>query len=539
MLAASSTNVTKSSTMAVMTLRAAIRSWNQGDVPGCLVVCEDAAPRGGSQARALAVLHARALARVRRWNDVVTTLDTAFATEPEPRAARVLRAIANLRGGLRADGGARLAAELAGRSGRRPIDSEGYLALAIAAYDARDFARARAALGHIRVASGILRARALECAGWIEKMEGRGAAARTAFQEALALLDAANGHDYLLEANLLTILGNLAVEALATDEWFELESRRLNLETWSAASAWSRFWRALNRSIAAEIDGLGSDALVHAREAARVAPSPAFALLAQCRRAEVLHAYGEMIGFADIASEMYERVQGLDLSGLRIFEEVNVIAVVAETLAMLGDHVRARAAMGMLDALDDQQRALLDDEPAKRAYLTATRALIADAAGETLRALHAARSAFVTYRDLGHTRRAVTIALRIRTLARDADVRAYIERATSALPAGSWMRERAAGIARVHGDATLAALSRGESEVLAMVLDGRATEEIALARARTTQTIRNTVSALLKHFAVRSRGELMRECARRGIRVGDAIALQPETETSSVRRSEG
>jgi DNA-binding CsgD family transcriptional regulator len=521
----------------VMTLRAAIRCWNRGDVLGCLAACTEAAPHAGRQAHALAVLHARALARLRRWNDVIEVLDAAFADTIEPRAARVLRAIANARGALHYDAIEALNIELRGAGGRRGIDAEGYLALAIVAFDARDVAGSRAALSHVHVAPGVLRARVLECAGWIEKMEGNAAAARERFQAALAMLDAGRARDYLLEANLLTILGNFAVEALAIDEWFDLEQRRLNLETVSAPPAWSRFWHAMNRSIAAEIEGLGSDALIHAREAMRAAPSAAFALLAQCRRAEVLHAYGEMMGFADIASEIYERLQELETATLRAFEEVNVIAVVAETLAMLGDHVRARATLERLDALDVEQRALLADEPAKRAYLTATRALICDAAGETLRALHAARDAFTTFRDLGSTRRALTLALRIRTLTGDPDVRAYVDRHAALLPAASWLRARAAGVARVHGDAMVARLSRSEREVLAMVLDGRSTEEIALARARTPQTIRNTVSALLKHFAVRSRSELMRECDRRGIRAGDATSPQPAMETSSEQQS--
>jgi len=53
--------------------------------------------------------------------------------------------------------------------------------------------------------------------------------------------------------------------------------------------------------------------------------------------------------------------------------------------------------------------------------------------------------------------------------------------------------------------------------VLKLLCDGKTTREIASLRRRSAQTIRNTVSRILRAFAVPDRAALVRECVRRGI----------------------
>ncbi len=509
-----------------MTLREAIGAWRAGDAAACIDAC-DAASATGRHREAIAVLYARSLTRLRRNADALRILTETFGEGPWPAKARLLQRIALARIARSEDGIAALSEE--GRQVSRRARAEVALALGLLEYDLRHFANARTALAGVPTTAGVLYSRALECVGWIDKAEGNVDGARAAFDEALKMLETASTRDLLLEANLLAIIGNLAVESLDIARWQKLETRWDTLGEAARYPAWARFWHAMNRSMAAEMDGRAASALHHAREAVGVAPSAAFALLAQCRRAEVLHAYGEMIGFADLASEIYDALTQLDHSALADFEEINVIAVVAETLALLGDAGRSRAVLQSLDNLGMDQKALLHDEPAKVAYLTATGALVDDLSGNTLRALHGARKAFQSFRDLGHARRAVGIALRIGTLAADPSIRGYLETTTSELPAASWVRARAVEIVSTYGDPTLAALSRSERDVLTMLCDGMSTADIAAARDRSAQTIRNTVSGLLRTFGVRSRSALLAECARRRVKPLDLNALSPDS----------
>jgi DNA-binding NarL/FixJ family response regulator len=69
----------------------------------------------------------------------------------------------------------------------------------------------------------------------------------------------------------------------------------------------------------------------------------------------------------------------------------------------------------------------------------------------------------------------------------------------------------------VVADPGVAALSRTERAVLMMLCEGKTTVEIAQARGRSKQTIRNTISRILTAFGVADRPALLRECLRRGI----------------------
>ena len=66
----------------------------------------------------------------------------------------------------------------------------------------------------------------------------------------------------------------------------------------------------------------------------------------------------------------------------------------------------------------------------------------------------------------------------------------------------------------------VAELTQGERAVLEMMCEGKSTAEIADARNRSKQTIRNTVSRILAAFQVADRSALLRECLRRGIIAG-------------------
>src|ERR1700761_726608 len=128
---------------------------------------------------------------------------------------------------------------------------------------------------------------------------------------------------------------------------------------------------------------------------------------------------------------------------LRTFEEVNALTNAAETLALLGDSRSAAAALRSHDVLSPVQKALLRDEPIKTAYLAYVEALVADAAGDTLRAGHRYRAALSGFRTLGLDRRVLVVGLRLADLTADADLARALWPAAAALPAASWLRVEA------------------------------------------------------------------------------------------------
>ena len=197
-----------------MNLREAIRAWRDGDAAACNEACH-AAAAGTQDTGAVALL--RALGDCAGTLIALKILDAAFGEERLPEKARVLRTIALARID-RSDAVIAALTEEVHRGSRR-AGAEAALALGLLEYDARNFVAARAALAKSSYDCRRPYARALECAGWIAKAEGDVDGARARFDEALGALDAAATRDALLEANLLAIIGNLAVEALDVARW--------------------------------------------------------------------------------------------------------------------------------------------------------------------------------------------------------------------------------------------------------------------------------------------------------------------------------
>jgi DNA-binding CsgD family transcriptional regulator len=283
------------------------------------------------------------------------------------------------------------------------------------------------------------------------------------------------------------------------------------------AMAYYRFWHEMNRSMGDETYGRPRDALHAARKAAAAAPSDAFRIFAHCRRAAVLLAYDELLGYEDLAATIRAEFDAIDIGALHAFEEVNLPAVIVATLASIGDAAGAASALERLNALSAAQLAVLTDEPLERGYLTYVEALVADANGDTFSAQHGYRDALRAFRETGAVRRAVVTALRLIDLNADESAQRYVDAHVASLPAESWLRARAAKASGRRNDPLLAELTRAEREVLELLYEGRSTADIAAIRGRSPQTIRNTVSMLLKAFGVGNRAALISECRRRSL----------------------
>jgi DNA-binding CsgD family transcriptional regulator/predicted negative regulator of RcsB-dependent stress response len=500
---------------------AALESWLAGDPERTLTLCDALRADEARSPRAV-LLRARVLVRTRRPLEAIALLETLrpeTLTAGEAVTAAMLLGTAYARSGETSRGLAVLdaaAARAEATGAETEIRSEIALGVALALYQRRDFEAAANALAGVAPASGVVYARALECRGWIAKARGDLAAAAAAFEAALAQLDRSHQRDRFLEANLVATAAYLAVEVLDFARYDALLIRAQAVPWETSGLEYNRFWLEMTRSMADEIAGRPREALEAARNATRCAPSSAFRAFAECRRASVLFAYGELLGYEDLAAAIRAELEAIGVRSLHEFEEINLPVMVAETLAVIGDGRGAAAALRKLDAMSPAQRALLRDEPLKRAYLTFVEGLVADANNDALRAQHRYRDALERFGAMGVMRRALLAALPLGDLSGDEAVLAFIDDQVRALPASSWVCRRAARRRAWSGDPKLAALTRAEREVLELLHDGKSTAEIAAIRGRSPQTIRNTVSKLLQTFGVGNRQALLTECTRRG-----------------------
>ena len=496
----------------------ALSAWFAGDAERTLTLCDQLGDEAASSRAVL--LRARALLRLRRNREAIVLLESPSFDRTgagEAATAAMLLGTAYARSGD-VQRGLAILSEAALRADTADIGvrSEIALGIALAHYQRHDFDAAGAALDDVDAAGDIVYARALECRGWIAKCRNDFGATVDAFEASLAQLDRCRQFDRFLEANLVAALSYVAVELLDFARWETLLERAGRMQWESSGLEYYRFWVEMNRSMADEIAGRPREALQAARNAAEYAPSSAFRLFAQCRRAAVLFSYGELLGFEDLAASIRTEFESIDLRLLHEFEEVNLPVVVAETLALIGDGAGAAAALHRIDTMSRAQLALLHDEPMKRAYFAFVEGLVADANNDAFRAQHRYRDALRTFTDIGMTRRAVVAALRLCQLNRDPVLLAFVEERARALPASSWIRTESARLGAWRNDPLLAELTRAEREVLELLYEGKSTAQIAAVRARSAQTIRNTVSKLLRTFAVDNRQALIKECSRRG-----------------------
>ncbi len=504
----------------VATFAEAERAWLDGDAERCLELCDRVASDDPATDPALVHLRARVLVRLRRHDEAIASLSAAFgedgARDASPVAAMLLGTAYARSGDV--ERGLALLHEASRRAQTANVATRSEIALgiALAHYRMHDFEATERALDDVDPASGIVYARALECRGWIAKCRNDFSGAVTAFEAALAELDRCAQLDRFLEANLVATLGYIAVELFDEARWTAYDARARSIGWDASGLEYYRFWMEMTRSMAAELGGRPRDALQAARNAAIAAPSPAFALFAQCRRAAVLFSYGEMLGYEDLAGSIRSELDAIDLTRLHEFEEINLPVVVAETLALIGDGAGAAAALQRLETMSPQQLASLQDEPMKRAYLAFVDGLTADANSDSFSAQHRYREALRVFSHLGMARRALLSALRLGELNGEPELLAFVAERARALPARSWIRARAARFAAWQTDPLLAELTRADREVLELLQEGKSTADIAALRGRSAQTIRNTISKLLKTFSVDNRQALVREWSSRG-----------------------
>lgn len=316
-------------------------------------------------------------------------------------------------------------------------------------------------------------------------------------------------------AGVLAVLATTAVETLNFGQWSVVEERAARVDLGCAGFSELEFRLHWGRSMLHEVNGRPDDALASARAVCRTAASEATDLLGRCRRAAVLLRYGERLAYRDLALSIRCKFEALDLRSIRDWTSAMLPVEVAEMLAFMGDPDGAANALRSTHAITNLPPPPDSEIPVRLAMHAYAIGVVADAAGGSLQAQRCYRRAFEAYRGIGFTRRAMSVALRLAEMTGDEEFAAFVDGHARALSPQSWIRARLAAVTVQRRDPVLQRLSRAEREVLAYLVDGRSTAEIAAARNRSPQTTRNTVSKLLSIFGVGSRSALLREVARR------------------------
>jgi DNA-binding CsgD family transcriptional regulator/tetratricopeptide (TPR) repeat protein len=501
-----------------------MRAWFTGDFEGCLALCDRVRPHDVDMVSQLALLRARALLRVQRPDDaikVVSDVFVAHGTLDASLTARMLLGTAHVRRGDYRHGLDILEAAYRASPDAHPtIRSEIALSIALGHYCVRELDDAERALDLVSPAADIVHARALEHRGWIAIARSDYAAATHSFSGALRRLDGCRHYDRFLEAQGIFALSMLAAERLDRATWIFVEHRSERFD-WSASGLVApQFWVGIYSSMVYEADGRTSEALRLAGDAEQLVVSSVLSLLAQCRRAAILRNAGERFGHADLVRRMRAELDALDVSTLQGDDQLIPLSV-AEEVAYCGDVVGARMLLKRYDAMGSPSGATaLANDPRLRASRAFVDGVVADAAGDRQQAHHHYRQAFQTFKRVGYDRRALLAALRIGEITGQTYLLDYVDHTLRKMSDHSPLRVRARRHNPLLKDPVVAELSSTERTVLEMVCEGKSTAEIAAARGRSTQTIRNTVSRILTAFAVADRSALVRECVRRGIIAG-------------------
>ena len=501
-----------------------MRAWFTGDFEGCLALCDRVRPHDVDMVSQLALLRARALLRIQRPDDaikVVSDVFVAHGTLDASLTARMLLGTAYVRRGDYRHGIAILEEAYRASPDAHPtIRSEIALSIAFGYYCLRELEDAERALDLVSSDADIVHARALEHRGWIAVARSDYAAATDNFSGALRRLDGCRHYDRFLEAQGIVALSMLAAERLDRQTFIFAEHRSGRFD-WSASGLVSpQFWVGVYGSMMYEVDGRTADALRLAGDAEDLAGTSVLRLLAQCRRAAILRNTGERFAHADVVRRLRRDLDALDVTTLQ-GDHQQIPMSVAEEIAYCGDVIGARTLLKRYDALEPPPGATaLANDPRLTASRSFVDGVVADAAGDRQQAHHHYRHAFQVFKRVGYERRALLAALRIGELTGQTYLLDYVDRTLRKISDHSPLRARARRHNPLLKDPVVAELSQTERTVLEMVCEGKSTAEIADARNRSKQTIRNTVSRILTAFEVADRSALVRECLRRGIIAG-------------------
>jgi len=488
----------------------AVSSLLAGDFEDALDRC-DALDRQGEGAPEVASLRARALLRLDRCSEALEVLGFTGAEGPTSDADPMRRMLIGV--ALTRSGDAERGLEHLRRirpvveCSHASIRSEVALSIGLAHYALRHLDSAEAALDEVNVEDDVVYARSLEYKGWIACARGSHHEGAAMFVAALTKLEHCKAYDRFLEANCLQALAHLAVDGLDRQAWQAVSVRRARVR-WDAKGLGHLLFR-LSMSTATfqnDVEGQPMEAAVEARRAYEIAPTPAYRIQALCKRASIARSAGERIAQNDHVQAAVDAFRTLNVSALSADERI-VSLTIAEELANAGRPSEARS---HLDAYCRDRPAIgtlaIGGDPRRETYEQLVAGQVAEA--------EAARSeATSLYRRVlkksmkSSLRHGVIAAIRLADVAGDTSyLRGYAALAAREVRESSWIHE---SLKRMSSMDTLGSLTAPQSECLTMMSRGYTNSQIAHARGRSVNTVRNQVSTLFELFGVRNRAQLI------------------------------
>jgi DNA-binding CsgD family transcriptional regulator len=497
-----------------MTVSEAREAFFHGDFERALSLCDAVVPPDDEARLELALLRARTLIRLDQVDRAVEILHAAApaAAGPDQRVTlKMLLGAAYVRLGQVHRGITVLRGTLDASPELHPtIRAELVLNLGIAWFRLGDYDEANRLLSEISPNADIVYARALEYLGWIAQARADFPAAARAFQESLVALRGGAHSDRYVEASSLYGLAMLVPELLLVGDWAMLEPwlRRFD---WPVSGVVSfRFWTLIASALMYEVVGDVAAAREAARLAEGLAADDGHRVVALCRLAATFRAIGEMQGHAEFlarARSAYDTLNVLDLSSdLRLLP-----LYLAEELVAGGDADGAYALLVRYrEVIVPAAHVPTLEYERWCAMANSVEAMIREARGDRDGAVSLFASAFRTFSSHGYRRRAASLALRLARLTGKKRYERYTEDALREVHPGFWMARELSALR--GGNAP--ALTRTESEILALVVRGLSYKQIATKRSVSWKTVGNHVQALFRKFGVRSRAELAAEALR-------------------------
>lgn len=490
----------------------AFSAWFEGEFECCLGCC-DALEAQGDGTREVTLLRARALLRIDRPAealDVLERLPAEGESSDGELTRRMLIASALTRLGNAERGLEELRRIRALMQRSHPaIQSEVTLNIGLAYYALRNLEAADAALDAIPSGADIIHARSLEYKGWVASARGDYRTAAAFFSDALTRLDGCQRHDGFLELNCLQALAHLAVDGLERSSWQTIVTRRASLRSEAGSLSYPEFRLTLSAAtFENDIEGRPVEATVEARRAYDLAPTPAFRVLALCKRASIARHAGEPIAQLDHLQAAVDAFAAIDVRNLNGDERLVPLAV-AEELANASRSAEARRYFEAYRARSTTGGTLaVTGDSRREAYEQLVEAQILEAESRKSEAASLYRK--VQDRSMvSSVRCALIAAIRLGYLTGDTrHLLGYAELAAREVRSSSWIHS---ALKNLRIGSAVSSLSSVQSECLLMVCRGYSNGKIAQLRGRSENTVRNQVATLFETFNVRNRAELTAE----------------------------
>ena len=487
--------------------------WFHGEFESSLDLAERARREARGLAPEAALLRARVLLRLYRHAEAVRELDALVVSrDPDERATRDMLLGAALHRSEDARGWTllRSAATAALHPGVR---AESALFMAQAYWAEKKLDDAEALLERtLDPSTGIIYARGLELFGWIEDARERYGIATRHFLEALAALDEAPNGDAYMRAGLLQILGSYAV-AIPDLRLGRIVRREAASAVPASGLVERWFYLRHNLGMIALLEGDPATAWDHFEATLSRAGSDARRTVAHTALAEATRAGGDSFSasrhlgaaFSALRRHDWREADPDDRTALLDFAVVAAATDASASRAAFDLWSRSEPEPNRAMALHADRRV----EALRLEADGASRAALGKRDGAALLA-----QAQALWRSLGLRHYEARAAFARFRSSRSPDALGEAAAAVRAAPY-STLKALIDAAAGVRGKAD--ALTPAERRVMLAICAGKTAPEMAASFGRSVNTVRNQTRKVFATMEVRSRSQLVAECARLGL----------------------